>query len=373
MPRLRASAVLAATLVLGGSQIGLSQETDLGFGGPDDVAFAQRMWNELRIARLVGAEAIGSRPYEGVEPHGAILSTLQSTLSMDDREGTVIVKNNYLGENVSVQSVADNPRLNLDAVTVMFRREAGYDPETRDWFWAKFNSDGTLSTNPRGISLAGRVAKNPEDGCIACHQFAPGNDYIFLNDQFAVPEVYAEASEGPPGAAKFVPAKLDQQPAAGELSPGLKVTYYNNIFNFVQEVREWAQLSAGEEGAPLLSLDYSVGSGAVLTSKRKDGVGAAIEGLINFPTAGAYAMAVKSNDGVELAIGGETIVSDPTVHADRFSDIVTVQIDEPGWYALDLLYFEKRNTSTLELYWLLPGEEGGLNFVPPSAFAHRSS
>ena len=39
---------------------------------------------------------------------------------------------------------------------------------------------------------------------------------------------------------------------------------------------------------------------------------------------------------------------------------------------LDLTYFEKRNTSTLEPYWLTPGEEGGLNFVPPSAFAHRS-
>lgn len=370
MPRLRVSAVLASMLLVSGSQIGLSQESDPGFGGPDDVAFAQRLWNELSIARLVGARAIGSQPYEGVEPHGVILTTLQSTLAMDDREGVVIVKNNYLGENVSVQSVADNPSLNLDAITVMFRREAGYDPDTRNWFWAKYNGDGTLSTNPRGVALAGLVAKNPEDGCIACHQFAPGNDYVFLNDQFAVPEAFADSSDGPPGAVNFLPARLDRQPAEGELSPGLKVNYYNNIFNFVQEVREWAQLNAGTEGAPLLSLDYNAGAGRVLTSERKDGVGAVIEGLINFPAAGVYSMAMKSNDGVELVIGGETIISDPPVHADRFSELVTVQIDEAGWYALDLLYFEKRNTSTLELYWLLPGEEGGLNFVPPNAFAH---
>ncbi len=109
----------------------------------------------------------------------------------------------------------------------------------------------------------------------------------------------------------------------------------------------------------------------MLSSDREDGVGAIIEGLINFPVAGVYSMAMQSNDGVELAIGGETILSDPTVHADRFSGLVTVEIDRPGWYPLDLLYFEKRNTSTLELYWLLPGEEGGLDFVPPSAFAHR--
>ncbi|MHA1565784.1 MAG: cytochrome P460 family protein [Alphaproteobacteria bacterium] len=372
MQPLRATAVLATVLLLSGSQIGLGQGTEPDFGGPADVAFALRLWDQLQEARMVGTNAIGSRPYEGVEPHGAILTTLQSTLAIDDREGTVIVKNNYLGENVSVQSVADNPRLNLDAITVMFRREAGYDPATRNWFWAKFKSDGTLSTNPRGVSLAGLVAKNPEDGCIACHRFAPGNDYVFLNDQFAVPEAFADTFDEPPGALNFTPARLDQQPAETALSPGLQVTYYNNIFNFVQEVREWAQLVAGEAGAPLLSLDYSVGSGRVLSSDRRDGVGAAIEGLINFPIAGTYSMAVKSNDGVELNIGGETIFSDPTVHADRFSDLVTVEIDQPGWYALNLLYFEKRNTSTLELYWLLPEEEGGLNFVPPSAFAHRS-
>ncbi len=369
----RASAVLATALLFGGPQIGLAQDADPGFGGEADVAFALRLWEQLQEARLVGASAIESRPYEGIEPHGVILTTLQSTLSLDGHEGAVIVKNNYVGKNVSVQSVADNPRLNLGAVTVMFRREAGYDPETRNWFWAKFNNDGTLSTNPRGVQLAGRVAKNPEDGCIACHRFAPGNDYVFLNDRFAVPEAVAEASADLPGVKNFIPARLDRQPADTELSPGLRVTYYDNIFNFVHEVREWAQLEPGEPGTPLPSLDYNVGSGRVLSSDRVDGVGAIVEGLINFPVAGVYSMAMQSNDGVELAIGGETIFSDPTVHADRFSDLVTVQIDQPGWYPLDLLYFEKRNTSTLELYWLAPGEEGGLDFVPPSAFAHRSS
>lgn len=364
--------MLATAVSVAGPQIGLAQEPGPGFGGAGDVAFAQRLWDQLAEARLVGAGAIGSRPYEGGEPHGVILTTLQSTLTIAEREGVVIVKNNYLGENVSVQSVADNTRLNLDAITVMFRREAGYDPETRNWFWAKFNSDGTLSTNPRGVALAGRVAKNPEDGCIACHGFAPGNDYVFLNDQFAVPESFAQTSETPPDLENFMPARLDPQPSEGALLPGLNVTYYSNIFNLVDEVREWAQIAPGKQGAPLLSLDYDVGSGRVLGSTRRDGVGAVIEGMINFPAAGVYSMAMQSNDGVELTIGGRTILSDPTVHADRFSDLVTVQIDEPGWYALNLLYFEKRNTSTLELYWLTPEEEGGLNFVPSSALAHLS-
>lgn len=155
------------------------------FGGDDDVAFAERLWRELAEAQLVGANAITSRPYEGVEPHGAILMTLQGDLTVGEHTGAVIVKNNYMGESVSVSSVADNPDLNLAAVTVMFRRAEGYDNENLDWFWAKYSSDGSLQTNPAGVRLAGRIGKNPQDACIACHKFAPGDDYVFLNDQLA--------------------------------------------------------------------------------------------------------------------------------------------------------------------------------------------
>ena len=91
----------------------LAQEAAPPFGGEADVAFALRLWDELQEARLVGRNAIESRPYEGVETHGAILTTLQTSLSIDGHEGAAIVKNNYLGERVSVTSVADNPRLML--------------------------------------------------------------------------------------------------------------------------------------------------------------------------------------------------------------------------------------------------------------------
>ncbi len=340
------------------------------FGGEADVAYALRLWEALRDVRLVGRDAISSRPYEGSEPHGAILSVLEATLTIDGHEGSAIIKNNYGGENVSIQSVSDNPRLNLGAITVMFRREAGYDPETRNWFWVKYNADGTLSTNPRGVQLAGRISRNPEDACIGCHQFAPGNDYVFLNDRFAVPEVFATTERELEVRTIAGLKPLGQQPEASELQRGLSVTYYYNIFNLVGEITEFARLEDGVPGQPLRTLDYNVGSGKVLTSDGRDGVGAQIEGLINFQESGTYTVAMQSNDGIELTIGGQIIFSDPTVHADRFSELVQLQIEEPGWYPLQLLYFEKRNTSTLELYWLRPGEEGGMNFVPADALAH---
>jgi len=177
--------VAAATAWIGLTPALAQEAEEVFFGGDEDVAFAEQLWRELADARLVGPAAVTSRPYEGVEPHGAILVTLQGDLTLGGHTGAVIVKNNYMGESVSVSSVADNPDLNLDAVTIMFRRAEGYDPDNLDWFWVKYSPDGSLQTNPAGLKLAGRIGKNPQDACIACHKFAPDDDYVFLNDQLA--------------------------------------------------------------------------------------------------------------------------------------------------------------------------------------------
>lgn len=153
------------------------------FGGPANVAYASVLWKALEDARLVGPRAIQPKPYEGQEPHGAILTTLASTLNIGGHTGAVWVKNNHVGEGVSVEAVANDPYRFLDSVTVMYRREAGYDRDNKNWFWAKYNPDGTLQANPKGMRLAGRVAKGADAGCIACHTGAPGNDYLFSTDR----------------------------------------------------------------------------------------------------------------------------------------------------------------------------------------------
>ena len=68
------------------------------------------------------------------------------------------------------------------AVTVMFQRESGYDDDNKNWYWAKYLADGSLDKNPKGMELAGRVAKGADAGCIACHSGADGEDYEFLRD-----------------------------------------------------------------------------------------------------------------------------------------------------------------------------------------------
>jgi hypothetical protein len=48
-----------------------------------------------------------------------------------------------------------------------------------------FAADGSVLKNPKGMSLAGRVAKGMPQGCIACHTGAPGGDMVFNHDRYA--------------------------------------------------------------------------------------------------------------------------------------------------------------------------------------------
>ena len=371
MPEKILAAVFAAAIIAMIPHAAIAQDAERSFGLPADVAFAERLWESLKDLRLVGSRAIIAQPYEGSDPHGTILMTLDSDVEVDGREATVIVKKNYGGDNISIESVATNPNLFLGAITVMFRREEGYDAQTQNWFWAKYSPDGSLQTNPAGVALAGRISRNPEDGCIACHQFAPGDDFVFLHDRFAPLDIAtAFVSAEQPGDAVTGLAPLAVQPSTRDLERGLGVTYYRRIFNLIGEVSAFALGNPGVKGSPINVLDYKSGSADVLTSGSADAVGAEIRGVINFAQAGVYTLALESNDGVELLIGGKLIVSDPGVHADRFSPLVPVEITEPGWYPFEMTYFEKQNTATLRLYWLPPGEAGGLKFVPAQALAH---
>ena len=159
------------------------------------------------------------------------------------------------------------------------------------------------------------------------------------------------------------------QPASGQLKPGLAVQYYGAKFNSIRQLEEWMEYEKGKAGTPIPMLNYQVGTGNVLTTTTQDLVGADITGFINFERSGNYTVMVHSNDGVRLTIGDKLIHEDPEVHADRFSDEITLEISEPGWYPVRVLYFEKKNTATLELYWDPPGPEE-IDYVPAKAFAH---
>lgn len=126
--------------------------------------------------------------YRGSPPHGKVLRTFYNNIAFDATQtkpgsfpiGSVLVKENHIsGHNVGEgqqstegQQSGENERAvenftpNLEAVTVMVK-VPGYNPEAGDWFWVKYQPDGT-------VDEAGKA-----EGCIACHSKVADNDYVF--------------------------------------------------------------------------------------------------------------------------------------------------------------------------------------------------
>lgn len=175
--------LIAATcaLSLGGHA---ASAQDMPFGSEADTEYAQLLWQAMAAVKLVGTGMIRATPYEGTDPHGMMLETFYTTATISGHEGDLIVKRNFGPEGVSADAVLREPEKHLGAYTIMFRREAGYDPEDQNWFWAKFLPDGSLDKAANGTALAGRVGKGMETGCIACHA-AAGDDMVFTSDHLA--------------------------------------------------------------------------------------------------------------------------------------------------------------------------------------------
>ncbi len=151
-------------------QLLISQEKkmmDMPFGGKADVEFAGKAWTAMK-----GYDKwlIKSEMLPGQSPHGKFLKLYYNIINVDEKPYHIVIKENFM------------PDKKLAAITVMVQREAGYDTDNNNWFYAKYDPDGSVSKNDKGMALAGRVAKGMNMGCIACHKAAEDKDYIFIND-----------------------------------------------------------------------------------------------------------------------------------------------------------------------------------------------
>lgn len=147
------------------------------FGTSRDVAYGKdQLWKALLAAKLVGEESIRTVPYRGIQPHGMILEVLFAEVDIDGQERYVIVKKNYGGPGITRSKVTNEGDKYLKWITVMLKREDGFDPANKNWFWAKFAPGGqSFDKAPNGLQLVGRVK-----GCIACHSTAEGANLVFL-------------------------------------------------------------------------------------------------------------------------------------------------------------------------------------------------
>lgn len=185
VPKLISAGIGVAALLAFAGIAGAQNKQDKSapFGDKPSIDYAERLWAAMKQARLIGDGRWISTPHKTDPPHGAWVSVIDGFVSVADARHRLIVKYNYGGDDLTEASVRANPDRHLVSVTVMLRREDGYDAANKNWYWAKYLPDGSLDRNEKGMALAGRVAKGANAGCIACHKSAPGDDYIFLNDR----------------------------------------------------------------------------------------------------------------------------------------------------------------------------------------------
>jgi len=138
--------------------------------------FENQLWTYLRSQKYENWAPVPGKNAgfsKGESPHGAFLKMyLNRTAAGNPRElpnGSIIIKENYGPDQKT-----------LMAITVMYRSK-GYNPNGGDWYWAKYNPDGTIARMPASKGSMKIVGK--AQGCITCHgEGAEGKDFAFFND-----------------------------------------------------------------------------------------------------------------------------------------------------------------------------------------------
>ncbi|MDB5342057.1 MAG: hypothetical protein JWP89_434 [Schlesneria sp.] len=106
---------------------------------------------------------------DGIEnPHSNISKTYVNKIAADDAANLPI-------SSILVREDYDDNR-KRQSVSVLYRIK-DYDKEHGNWYWIKYQENGSVARDSDDKVIAGKVAS-----CVACHSKANGNDFVFSND-----------------------------------------------------------------------------------------------------------------------------------------------------------------------------------------------
>ena len=124
-------------------------------------------------------------------PHGTYLKSYMNRKAAGNPEnlpvGSIVILENYRKDK------------SLESISVMYR-SPGFNPSANDWYWVKYNADGSVATAPAKVAYdangieqtyASNIANHSggklmgrANSCIACHQQSGGTDLAFFNDRY---------------------------------------------------------------------------------------------------------------------------------------------------------------------------------------------
>ena len=157
------------------------------------------------------------------------------------------------------------------------------------------------------------------------------------------------------------------------ISPGLKVRYYEEKYQHITDMPKGNQLvKFGKEGKIVYKLDnvYSKRSN-VFDSGKSRLVGFWFHGVVHLEKPGLYQFQALANDGVRFFLNQQLIFEDPFKHSDRLTPVGRFQVEKPGWYPIQILFFQRKGTSALRFYWKKP-EGDSFQVIPAAALGHLS-
>jgi len=170
---------------------------------------------------------------------------------------------------------------------------------------------------------------------------------------------------------QHAPGSTAVQKTPSQQQPGLSVVYIFQKYQSVDQIPTGkAALRMGRRGAPVTILNHQSGKeDQVFASGRSQGVGMVMEGFLNLEKTGIYRWQALANDGIRMVIGNQLIFEDPKVHADRLTPVGTIEVTKSGRYPVQIIYFQRKGTAALKLYWQPPGAEE-FSLVPAAVYWH---
>ena len=161
------------------------------------------------------------------------------------------------------------------------------------------------------------------------------------------------------------------QSDSSQLHPGLATVYIENKYRNVDQVPTGeAAKQAGYQGKPVLLLNHLSGKeGFVFDSGRSQGVAMVMDGFLHLDKKGTYRWQALANDGIRMFINDRLIFEDPKVHKDRLTPTGVLEVNETGWYPVSIIYFQRKGTAALKLYWQPPAAKE-FSLVPAEVYWH---
>ncbi len=152
---------------------------------------------------------------------------------------------------------------------------------------------------------------------------------------------------------------------------GLSVAYIFKLYRNVDQIPTGeAALRMGRSGKPVTLLNHQGGKEeSIFDSGRSQGVAMVMDGFLHLEKAGVYNWQALANDGIRLSINNQLMFEDPKVHKDRLTATGSFEVNKGGKIPVNIVYFQRKGTSALKLYWQPPGADQ-FSIVPAEVYWH---